>query len=145
MSGGISSDYYNSGSNSCTCSDPCLQCSYEEQGEAESDAGLSNVFHLETSILLFTVFHKDMCIACLAIILIILKTPLPILDLIHFPGGTSGKESACNAGDLGSIPDREDPLEKKMATHSSLPAWRIPGTEEPGGLQSRGSQRVRHD
>ena len=40
---------------------------------------------------------------------------------------------------------REDPLEKGMATHSSILAWRIPWTEEPGGLQSMGSQRVRHD
>ena len=40
---------------------------------------------------------------------------------------------------------REDPLEKGMATHSSLLAWRIPWTEEPGRLQSMGSQRVRHD
>ena len=40
---------------------------------------------------------------------------------------------------------REDPLEKEMATHSSILAWRIPLTEEPGGLQSMGSQRVRHD
>ena len=39
----------------------------------------------------------------------------------------------------------EDPLEKEMATHSSILAWRIPWTEEPGGLQSTGSQRVRHD
>ena len=39
----------------------------------------------------------------------------------------------------------EDPLEKEMATYSSIPAWRIPWTEEPGGLQSMGSQRVRHD
>ena len=39
----------------------------------------------------------------------------------------------------------EDPLEKGMAIHSSIPAWRIPWTEEPGGLQSMGSQRVRHD
>ena len=39
----------------------------------------------------------------------------------------------------------EDPLEKEMATHSSILAWRIPWTEEPGGLQSVGSQRVRHD
>ena len=37
----------------------------------------------------------------------------------------------------------EDPLEEGMATHSSIPAWRIPWTEEPGGLQSRESQRVR--
>ena len=41
--------------------------------------------------------------------------------------------------------DQEDPLEKEMATHSSILAWRIPWTEEPGGLQSMGSQRVRHD
>ena len=39
----------------------------------------------------------------------------------------------------------EDPLEKKVATHSSILAWRIPWTEEPGGLQSTGSQRVGHD
>ena len=40
---------------------------------------------------------------------------------------------------------REDPLEKGMATHSSILAWRISGTEEPGGLQFLGSQRVRYD
>ena len=39
---------------------------------------------------------------------------------------------------------QEDPLEKEMATHSGIPAWRIPWTEEPGGLQSMGSQRLRH-
>ena len=40
---------------------------------------------------------------------------------------------------------QEDSLEKEMATHSSVLAWKIPWTEEPGGLQSMGSQRVRHD
>ena len=40
---------------------------------------------------------------------------------------------------------REDPLEKEMATHVSILAWKIPWTEEPGGLQSMGSQRVRQD
>ena len=40
---------------------------------------------------------------------------------------------------------REDPLEKEMATHSSILAWKIPWTEEPGRLQSMGLQRVRHD
>ena len=40
---------------------------------------------------------------------------------------------------------QKDPLEKGMPTHSSILAWRIPWTEEPGGLQSMGSQRVRHD
>ena len=39
----------------------------------------------------------------------------------------------------------EDPLEKEMATHSSILAWKIPWTEEPGGLQSMGSQRIRYD
>ena len=39
----------------------------------------------------------------------------------------------------------EDPLKKGMATHSNILAWKIPGTEEPGGLQSTGSQRVGHD
>ena len=39
----------------------------------------------------------------------------------------------------------EGPLEKEMAIHSSILAWRIPWTEEPGGLRSMGSQRVRHD
>ena len=52
-----------------------------------------------------------------------------------FPGGSDGKESACNVGDLGW----EDPLEKGMATHSSILAWRIPWIEEPGRLQSTGS------
>ena len=40
---------------------------------------------------------------------------------------------------------QEDPLEKGMATYSSILAWRIPQTEEPGGLQSMGSQRIGHD
>ena len=47
--------------------------------------------------------------------------------------------------DLGSTPGQKDPLEEGMATHSSVLAWRIPWTEEPGGLQSMGLQRVRHD
>ena len=50
-----------------------------------------------------------------------------------------------SVGDLGSTPGQEDPLEKEMPTHSSIPARRIPWTEEPGGLQSTGSQRVGHD
>ena len=58
------------------------------------------------------------------------------------------KNSPANAGDLGevvSILDREDPLKKGMETHSSMLAWRLPWTEEAGGLQSVGSQRVGHD
>ena len=56
----------------------------------------------------------------------------------------SSKESACNAGDaemwVGSL-GQEDPLEEEMVTHSSILAWRIPWTEEPGGQQSMGSQK----
>ena len=50
-----------------------------------------------------------------------------------------------DVGDMSSIPGWEDPLEKGMATHSSILAWEIPWTEEPGRLQSMGSQRVRQD
>ena len=62
-----------------------------------------------------------------------------------FPGGSDGKESACNAGDWVQSLSPQDPLEKGMATHSSILAWKIPWTEELGGLQSMGSQRVRQD
>ena len=55
------------------------------------------------------------------------------------PGGSHGKKSVCNAGDLGLTLGREDPLEKGMATHSSIFAGKIPRTEEHGGLQSMGS------
>ena len=48
-------------------------------------------------------------------------------------------------GDAGAILGQEDPLEKEMATHSSVLAWRIPWMEEPGGLPCTGSQRVRYD
>ena len=51
---------------------------------------------------------------------------------IGLPWWLKSKESSCNAGDLGSIPGSEDPLEEGMATHSSFLAWRIPWTEEPG-------------
>ena len=68
--------------------------------------------------------------------------------LTNFPDSSVGKESACSAGvsrETGSILGSEDPLEKGMATHSSILAWRIPWTEEPGALQSMGLRRVRHD
>ena len=64
-----------------------------------------------------------------------------------FPGGSDSKESANNVGDPDSIPGsgrslgQEDPVEKGMAMHSSILAWRISWTEEPGGLQSMGLQK----
>ena len=51
-----------------------------------------------------------------------------------FPHSSVSKESACSEGDPGSVLDGEDPLEKEMATHSSILACRFPWTEEPGGL-----------
>ena len=68
-----------------------------------------------------------------------------ITDHRGFPGGSDGKETACNAGDLGSIPGLGRPLEEEMATHSSILAWRIPWTKEPAELQFMGLQRVGHD
>ena len=61
---------------------------------------------------------------------------------VGFPGGSDNKESACSAGDPGSFPGSGRSLgnPKGMATHSSILAWRIPWREEPGGLQSMGSQ-----
>ena len=64
---------------------------------------------------------------------------------VIFPGGSDGKESAYNAETCVQSLGLEDPLEKGMVTHSSILAWRILWTEEPGGLQSMGSQRVGHD
>ena len=49
-----------------------------------------------------------------------------------------------NTRDTGSIPSQEDPLEKEMAAHSNILTWKIPWTEEPGGLHYKGSQRVGH-
>ena len=107
-----------------------------------------------------------------------------IREPMGFPSSSPGEESACNAGEPGSIPGSgrspgegisyplqycpplvaqtvkkppvmqetqvqslggEDPLEKEMATHSSILTSKIPRTEEPGVLQSMGSQRVRHN
>ena len=66
-----------------------------------------------------------------------------------FPWCLSSEGSACNAGDLsgdgGSVPGKEDSLEKEMATQSSILAWTIPWTEEPRGLHSMGSQRIGYD
>ena len=81
-----------------------------------------------------------------------LHTHHPFQDFIAtifvpgLPRSLSGKESICSAEDADSILGQEDPLEPEMATHSSILAWRVPRTEEPGRPQSIiRSQRVRHD
>ena len=62
-----------------------------------------------------------------------------------FRGGSDSKESACNAEDLGLIPGPERPPGEGNGYQLQYLAWRIPWTEEPGGLQSMGLQRVRKD
>ena len=68
--------------------------------------------------------------------------------MIPFPGGASGKQPACQCRRC-EIQARslswKDPLEEGTATYSSILAWRIPWTEEPGRLQSTGSHTVGHD
>ena len=84
------------------------------------------------------------------------KNPNECFGQLHkkfkdFPGGSVVKnllamqETTCNAEDAVQSLGQEDPLEKETATHSSMLAWEISWTEEPGGLQSMGSQRVGHD
>ena len=70
---------------------------------------------------------------------VILKLP-PMAQPIKNLSADAGE-----TGDVGLIPGLEDPLTKEMASHSSILAWRILLTEEPGGLQSIVLQRVRHD
>ena len=65
--------------------------------------------------------------------------------VVDFPGGSDGKASVYNVGDLGSIPGSGRSTETGMATHSSILAWKIPWMEESGRLHFMGSQRVRHD
>ena len=62
-----------------------------------------------------------------------------------FPEGSDGEESACNSGDPGSIPGLGRCPAEGNATHSSILAWEIPWTKEPGGLQSIALQRVGYD
>ena len=82
------------------------------------------------------------------------KTPFLFLFLnsftyLGFPGGTSGKEPGCQCRRHKRYSFQslcwEDPLEEEMSTHPRIFVWRIPWTEEPGGLQSIGLQRVGHD
>ena len=64
---------------------------------------------------------------------------------VDFPGGSDGKASAYNAGDLGLIPGSERSPGEENGNPLQFLAWKIPWMKEPGRLQSMGSQRVRHD
>ena len=87
-------------------------------------------------------FYKSLKIGC-------------ILELAHkrvllayfqgFPGSSDGKTSAYSAGDLGSIPGLGRSPGEGNGIHSSIFAWKVPWTKEPGRLQSMGLQRVGHD
>ena len=97
---------------------------------------------LECFILLFTI-NKNITQVSILLLLLFLSN-----NIRDCPGDSVVRNSPGNVGDardLGWIPGLEDPLEKKMATHSSILAWKIPWTEEPGGLQSMGLQRVGDD
>ena len=68
------------------------------------------------------------------------QTFIALTMYLELPCDSDSKEYTCNAGDLVQSLDPEDSLESGMATHPSLLAWRVPWTEEPGGIQSMGSQ-----
>ena len=74
---------------------------------------------------------------------IYLQNPF-MININSFPGGSDGKDSACNVGNQSLIPGLGRSLEEEMATHSGIIAWKIPWMVEPGRLQSKGSQRVGH-
>ena len=112
---------------------------------------------LPKGLIFFFQFYLDVRLSCLLEIfplfwgkIISLWTSLLKMLLLHliyfgklcFHSGGSESKEFCNAKDLGSILGWEDPLEKRLSTHSSIPAWRILGTEEPGGLQSTKLQRA---
>ena len=70
------------------------------------------------------------------LLFILKKIPLLFPLIRDFPGGLDSQKSTCNAGKLVWSLGQEDLLEKGMAIHSRILAWRIPWTEEPGGLQA---------
>ena len=67
------------------------------------------------------------------------QAPRWVAHVLCIPSSSVSIESACSAGDLGLIPGSGRSLEKEMATHSNILAWRMSWIEEPGGLQSLGS------
>ena len=75
----------------------------------------------------------------------LVTTPLIGVLCASFPGGSDGKVSACNAGDLGSIPGSRRSPEEGNGNPLQHSSWKIPWTEKPDRLQPMGLQRVGHD
>ena len=90
-------------------------------------------------------YHND----CVDVMKIIMSTYFPIIRVSSTAGASLVVQMVKRLPTMQETQvhseGAEDPLEKGIVTHSNILAWRIPWTEEPGGLQSMGSQRVRHD
>ena len=103
------------------------------------------LFDLLTHFVMFDVHHS---LSTYTSYLILLSGCIKYHDIAGLPRQHSGKESACECREMQETRVRswgwEDLLEEEMATHSSILAWKILWTEEPGGLQSMGSQGVGH-
>ena len=113
------------------------------QGESDCETLKHEVLCQKTS----TVGRSGQALAAPVVFSPCLRTTREECGLPRWP---SGKESACNSVQETQETQvlsmgQEDPLEEGMATHSSVPAWKTPWTEEPGGLQSTGLQRVGHN
>ena len=96
-------------------------------------------------LVVFTVNSRGGDRAVVFVVVLVVIVMVAVVMVVGFPGGSDGKEYVCNVETWVRSLGWEDPLEKGMATHSSILAWRIPWTEEPGGLQSMGSQRIGQD
>ena len=108
-------------------------------GSARLDRGGITYF-LVLSIFLLLGVHAEWELSLPLFMLFLHEVRSQNLLGIYFYCGSDSRETACNTWDPDLVSGWEDPLEKGMATHSSLLAWRTPWTEEPGGPQSLGSQ-----
>ena len=87
-------------------------------------------------------YTEDPCVHCVVLQRLVHGELRVMRGQLGLLGGSVVKNPSPNAGDAGLIPGSGiNPLGKETATHSSILAWRIPWTEEPGGLQSTGSQK----
>ena len=123
----------------------CSQILYRLSHQGSLWLALQGSWFVALVVFLLHIGTPKFHLSFIAVILLEHISPTPDLS-VGFPGGLNGKESACQCRrqQVGSLA-WDDLLEKEMATPSSILAWRIPWKEEPGGLQSMGSQRVGHN